>query len=895
MSIEVMIRCREHNRRQKLPLDVLQFARDSDGKKVMRRLTVSKDVIKGPWQYDARPFKTGLYCQYCLNEGQRTPLSVDEEDLPDLDLADQPVVFLDPEMFRVDETVKALQESFPSIQQYIHELEAVPASYGDITILERLMPELRRAVQELILGPHGQLYAFQTEAINAALDGSDVVVTTPTASGKSLTYMLPIVDTLLRDPSATALYLSPLVALTEDQMESITRLDGSGTNWEVKGARFSHHRVCRKLELGKQSVTIARYEGSVSPGDRQYIRRTQPQYILTTPDMLHVALLNGAFDEKQWDYLFAGLRYVVIDELHTYKGIFGASFANLIRRLLRVCIAHGTSPAFLCASATIQEPIATVEKLIGRQPFVVDGGTTGAPQKRRKFVLWSNSIAQDTRALSTQAKDVLLFTLKNRIRSIAFARSISEINDIYRFVTAELRESDHEEIRITPFMRELRLDQKRQIIRDLKAGTVHGVISTNALSMGVDIGNLSAAVIIGFPGSIAALWQQAGRAGRAGEGLVVLIADTNPLDQFFVNHPAVLFDLNAEPIYCNPDNPYLVEGHLLCAARELPLENSEIEQFGPSAKNLVQTLLDNGMLIRESDTHRLLLSNAARSEFEGISLRNISFSIDVLSENNRDLVAQVDAARAQRVLHRYAHYQYLNQYFEVTRFDVDFQSRRGSILIKELEKPEYTTTAKVNRDVSVKKCIIQQPNATYIAHFGIVQSKTEVEGYYKVPLFVRNEPFKYQPLGIAAPPPLAYDTHALWLTFDERCLFHHSVEEKCAGLYSLAEAMRLATAIEELCDPSDLDAISFLCHPDTQQPTIMVYDTTPGGIGITESAHRKIYKVLLRALQILDECPYCSKYSESRGCPYCVTARYGDETTINRHIAIDIIQMLLSS
>ena len=890
-----MIRCRDHNRTKKLPLDILQVAReDNENRRVSRRLTeVGKEVVKGPWQYEAVPFKKGLYCQYCLNMGNRSPLPVDEEDFLDLELADRPIVFTDPKSFQAEATAQRLKEKFTSVRHYTKLLPAVAAHYGSDDVLDKLIPELRTAIRKHIIGEDGHLYRFQTEAIQSALDGHDVVVTTPTASGKSLSYIVPIFDSLLREPNATALYLSPLVALTEDQLDSLTKLDSSGIDWEAKGERFSHYRVCRKLELGSRTITIARYDGQVAPGDREYIRRTRPQYVLTTPDMLHMALLNGAFQEKQWAYLFAGLKYVVIDELHTYKGVFGASFANLVRRLMRVCREHGSAPVFLSASATIREPEATVEKLIGRRPILVDGGESGAPRKPRVFVLWSNEVDHDIRALSTQAKDVLLFALREqRIRTIAFGRSISEINDIYRFVMAELGEIDSNKNTITPFMRELRSNEKRQIIRNLKTGTIHGVISTTALSMGVDIGNLSAAVIIGFPGSIAELWQQAGRAGRAGEGLVILIADSNPLDQFFVNHPHVLFDLSAEPIYCNPDNPYIVKGHLLCAARELPLKENEIEAFGPSAQDTVKELVGTGELTYEN-SGGLILSESVRQNFEGIPLRNLSFAINVMREDNHELIVQVDAVRAQRALHRYAHYQYLNRYFEVTKSDPDFDSQRGEILVKELEKPEYTTTARIEREVRVRDPLRHQPFCSFQLYFGRVCSQTNVVGYYRVPLFTRNEPFQYQPLGIAAPPPLTYDTHALWITFSSSILAPLTSEEQEAGLYSLTEAVRLATAVEELCDPSDLVSISTACHRDTQQATIMVHDATRGGIGITESAYSKAWQVLERALLILDQCPYCSTHPESRGCPYCVTAQYGDESTINRHAAIEIAQALL--
>ena len=894
MSI-IAIRCRQHNRTQKLPLDILQFAIDSEGKRCVRRLTAAgQEIYPGPWERPTKPFKSGLYCQHCLNEGNRSPLPVDDEDLPDLGLNDRPIVFLSPKEFRASDAAQSLQQDFPTIRHCVKTLPAIPGQFGDDSVLDRLLPELRTAIRSRIIGETGHLFGFQTEAISAALNGNDVIVTTPTASGKSLTYITPIIDTLLRRPEATALYLSPLVALTADQMESLSALDDSGTDWESRAERFSHHRFCRKLQFGRQILTVARYDGQVSDGDRQYIRKTKPQYLLTTPDMLHVALLNGAFQEKLWAYFFANLRYVVIDELHTYKGVFGASFANLVRRLQRICRAHDTQPIFLCASATMQEPKATVEKLIGRSPLVVDGSNNGAPQNRREFVLWSNQVDRDTRALSTQAKDVLLFALKKSIRTIAFGRSISEINDIYRFVRAELRESGMDEINITPFMRELRPNEKRQIVRDLKNGKIHGVISTTALSMGIDIGSLCAAVVIGFPGSIAALWQEAGRAGRSGDGLIILIADSGPLDQFFVNHPNVLFDLTAEPIYCNPNNPYIVRGHLLCAARELPIQVNEIEQFGPLAQSIVHELVEELWLHSDDDSGGLALTEDGQARLNIISLRNLGFTIDVMTETNRSLIVQVDAARAQRALHKYAHYQHIDRYYEVTRFDVDFQSQRGHIFVKELENPEYTTTARVEREVRILNTRQALSLPRYEARFGEIRSKTDIAGYYKVPLFARNEPFVYQPLGMAAPPPLKYVTHSLWITFDERFLAPYTSDEQVAGLYSLTEAIRLSIAVEELCDPSDLIAVGTVFHPDTERPTALIHDATPGGIGITESAFGKLQRVWDRALLILEQCPYCSEHPESTGCPYCVTAQYGDDSTINRRVAIEIIRQLLN-
>ncbi len=894
MSAVIVIRCKKHNRGDHArPLNVQQIALDpQNGRRALRELTApAGEVVKGPWAYTPRPFEPGLYCVHCVNDGLRTPIDVDKEDLIDIGLGDPPLVFRSAESIRVDELVEGLRSRFPERLRNVHELPARAAAYADRAVLGRLQIGLRTALTKQLLGDTGNLYQFQADAITAALDGKDVVVTTPTASGKTLTYMLPILDALLRHPDATALYLSPLVALTEDQLGALSRLDMSRTDWATKGERFSIHRVCRTLELGAGRVTIARYDGPVSQGDRQEIRRTRPQYVLTTPDMLHAAILAGGRDENRWAYLLAGLRYVVVDELHTYRGVMGAAFANLLRRLQRLCAMHGARPQFLCASATMVDPAETVERFIGRRPYVVDGSDSGAPQHRRSFVLWSGERSEGSfGALSTQAKNVLLHLFSERVRTIAFARSISEINDIYRFVTAELKEQGIETPIVQPFMSELLGDDKRRIIDDLKQGRLHGVITTTALSMGIDIGSLSAAVIIGFPGSIAQLWQQAGRAGRAGEGLVVLIADSNPLDQFFVQHPDVLFDLRAEPVYLNPDNPYIVRGHLMQAAREAPLSSSEVALFGASAANVAEQLISEGLVIRNT-SGRLMLTEAGEQQ-DPVAFRNLTFSVPVLTHDRRQPVVSVGAARAQRALHLYAHYQHIDRYYEVTSCKLDWASGTGEILVRELEHPEYTTTARVQRKVRILSKDREAQAQHYQAVTGGVRCHTTVDGYYQVPIFARTEKFNFQPLGKAAPPALEYDTQAFWLTFSPEWFAQHPPAEREAGLYSLAGAMRLATAIEELCDPSDVESLGFSDHPDTHQPTLLVYDTVPGGIGITDAAFPRLPHLLERAEQILADCPYCSAHPESRGCPYCVTAPHGDETTINRHIALEILRAL---
>lgn len=892
----VLLRCRTHNRGdQARPIYFQQFRLDTTQKRAMRDIRRDGDTLqKTSWTYTPRPFEEGLYCAYCLQEGKREPFDLDEEDLRELGLYDPPLVFQAAKDVDIERLLESLREKYGEMITYVQELPEQAAHYDESNLLGELHPGIRR----MLCGPNGalanggKLYSFQARAVRAALDGNDMIVTTPTASGKTLTYTLPVLDGLLRDRSATALYISPLVALTEDQLDSLSRFDSSGTDWQAKSKRFSHYGVLRTLDTGSGSVTVARYDGSVNKGDRQLIREARPQYLLTTPDMLHAAILGGAFDDRRWRSFFQGLRYVVIDELHSYRGVMGAAFANLLRRLQRICRLHGTEPRFLCASATIVDPAQSVERLIGRSPIVIDAALDGAPQNKRAFVLWNSAGTRDqsANALSTHAKNALLYLLRERVRSIAFLRSISEINDVYRFTRAELAEQGINEAILQPFMRELLTEDKREIIRDVKQGRLNAVLSTNALSMGIDIGSLSAALIIGFPGSIAQLWQQAGRAGRSGQGLVILVAASNPLDQFFVDHPEVLFNLQAEPLYCNPDNPYIVRSHLLRAAQETRLQQHEIAAFGVTASAILEELCAEGLLVSDAQQGWQLTSLADTVVAQ--PFRNIAFSIPVMTTEQK-VIVEVDSARAQRALHKYAHYQHIDRYYRVIECELNWRTGSGKIEVQELEKPEYTTTARLEQQIAIKSINQSDAYQAIGVATGIIQCHTQVVGYYKVPLFARNEKFEFQPLGRAAPDPLIYDTQAFWLTCDADLLNLIPVEEQLAGLTSLAGALRIATSIVALCDPSDIAVVATAGHPDTGLPTVLLYDVAPGGIGISEAAYKQKKQVLERAKLILADCPYCSKHPDSRGCPHCVTAPYGDETSINRTVALSLVEACL--
>jgi DEAD/DEAH box helicase domain-containing protein len=459
----ILVRCKTHNRGQNpLPYRLQQYSKDSSGRLAVRELTKAGDeIIAGGWSYSPRPFQPGIYCAHCLADGKREPLDIDELDMKEAGVADTPLVFQIAKEFSAQEALEILQSRFAPSIRLAKILPAVEGRVVPDSVLSQVHSGLQQAIRSKITNGNG-LFEFQSRAIELALQRKDLIVTTPTASGKSLTYVVPILDRLLKDQTATALYLSPLTALTSDQLDAISRLDSRNTDWVEKAGTYSIHASLRKVWFDNGAVEVARYDGQVLQGDRDEIRRRQPQWLMTTPDMLHWGLLRNAFSEKTWGYFFKNLSIVVIDEMHTYRGLLGASFANLMRRLERICHKYGVVPQFISTSATIVEPAATMQRLTGRWPMVVDGDNRGAPQTERAFVMMAEPPAEETpRQLSTQAKDMLLHFMKERVRTLAFSRSIDEINTVYRFTKAELKGLGMSNVELTPFKAELNPADKK--------------------------------------------------------------------------------------------------------------------------------------------------------------------------------------------------------------------------------------------------------------------------------------------------------------------------------------------------------------------------------------------------------------------------------------------------
>jgi DEAD/DEAH box helicase domain-containing protein len=405
---------------------------------------------------------------------------------------------------------------------------------------------------------------------------------------------VPVLNEILRDQDATALYIAPLNALVEDQLQAVERFSSNPPASHVKPGSYAHYT--RSLRIGPRSVLVARYEGTLKDNEvRRAIRGNRPRVVITNPEMLHRSIVPH--HGKAWTYLVSNLRYLIVDEMHVYKGMFGANFANILRRLFRLAAYYGTEPQIVGCSASIGNPEALFQALTGRtKPTVISASDNGAPLYRQCRVILD--IAKAEEAMSTAAKNIVVKSVGDlKARTIAFMHSIPEVDQVYRYVTGELRRSFKGigKNTVREYKREIPPDEKAKVTADLRSGATLGVISTTALQLGIDIGDLAVCLVCKFPGSRAGFFQQAGRVGRRGDSLVFFLADESPLDQHFVRRPEELLDAPAEVVYLNPNHHETVLNHLECAAQELTLDAKRDARFWPGDfKALVSEMVARG-------------------------------------------------------------------------------------------------------------------------------------------------------------------------------------------------------------------------------------------------------------------------------------------------------------
>ncbi len=671
------------------------------------------------------------------------------------------------------------------------------------------------------------LYPHQVRALEALAAGRNVVVATGTASGKTLVYNLAFAGEVLRDPKRTALYVFPTKALARDQLRQV-----------------------RALRLPQ--VRAAVYDGDTPRAERPLIRRNA-NLVLTNPDMLHASILP---DHARWADFLLRLALVVVDEAHVARGVFGSHVAMVLRRLRRLVAHYGGEPRFAMASATVGNPAELAERLTGLPFEAVTEDTS--PRGEKHVVLWNPPVVdRETgarRSALSEASWLVGRLAEAGIRSIAFTRSRRAAELLAEFARREVGPDTRG--RIKAYRAGYLPEQRRQVEGLLASGELLAVASTTALELGIDIGSLDAAVLVGYPGTRASLWQQAGRAGRReGPSLAVLVAQDDPLDQYLVTHPADLFDRPPEDAVVDPTNPFVLEPHLACAARELPLAEEELAFFGPAARAGVARLVERGELVRRRGT---LHHRGPASPHREVDIRSASghlFAI-VLGETG-ELLGTVDEARAYFQVHPGAVYLHQGEQYLVTELDL---ASRVAVVAR--ADPEYYTQARDVTDIEVVSVEEEARTGAVPTFYGTVHVTNQVVGYSRH-LVATGEVVDAVPLEL---PPQTLETRAVWWAIPPRVVDAAAVS--AAALPGAAHAAEHAAIgllpLVATCDRWDVGGVSTALHPDTGTCAVFVYDGYPGGAGIAERGFRSRERLLAATLEAVRTCP-CA-----RGCPSCV-------------------------
>jgi DEAD/DEAH box helicase domain-containing protein len=678
------------------------------------------------------------------------------------------------------------------------------------------------------------LYSHQAEAIDHIRSGGTVVVATPTSSGKSLIYNTTVVESLLAAPEAHALYLFPIKALTRDQLETLRQFLGA-----VGGDPPFRAEV---------------YDGDTTPHHRNKIRQSHPQILLSNPDMLHYALLP--FHGK-WESFWKNLRFVVIDEMHVYRGIFGSHVSQVLRRLLRVCRFYGSSPRFIFLSATIANPRDLSAQLIGCPPDtirVVD--RSGAPQARRHFVFLDSDPEQAGPASGLAAR-LIVRAAQGGLKTIAFTQSRKVTELVHMSV---LRMAPGLASRVSSYRAGYLPEERRGIEQRLASGSLDAVISTSALEMGIDIGGLDLCILVGYPGTVMTTWQRGGRVGRSGrESAIVLIPQPDALDRYIVQHPEQFLSSRCELAVTNPLNPEILRAHLPCAASELPLDRRELGLHGEEVVEMVHRLTVEGRLLQTGDGEAWVAS--AQHPQRQVDIRSVGASYTIFraaaGSSSRIPLGRNDGLRALKECHAGAVYLHRGESFHVDRLDLEKR-----IIEVTPSQARYFTRVKSEKDTEILEVLASKPVGNFIARLGRLRVTEHILAYEQRRLF-SQELLATNPLSL---PPQTFETVGFWMELEPAVTRHiqtaglhymggiHAVEHGCISMFPLFA----------LCDRNDIGGISCPLHPQVGKGAIFIYDGYPGGIGLAEKGYELILDILARTRDLIAACP-CEE-----GCPGCI-------------------------
>ncbi|MGI8827525.1 MAG: DEAD/DEAH box helicase [Chloroflexota bacterium] len=725
----------------------------------------------------------------------------------------------------VDQVVERLladPSTSPNIGVY-REIAERPAQYADYPdgLDQRLVDVLRR-------GGIDKPYVHQAEALQHVLDGKNVVVVTPTASGKTLCYNLPVLNTILANPTARALYLFPTKALSQDQVHGLLRLVDA-------------------LDVDIKTYT---YDGDTPQTARRSIR-SAGHIVVTNPDMLHTGILPH---HTRWVSLFENLHYVVIDELHVYRGIFGSHVANVIRRLKRICRFYGSDPLFICSSATIANPRELAEGLLGDRMSVVD--SNGAPAGKKHVMIYNPPLINKQLGLRASsrmaARDVAAILVRNGIQTIVFSRSRTGVELLVGYLRDAIGKNSTTTVRgyrggYLPL-------QRREIERGLREGSVRAVVATSALELGIDIGMLDACVVSGFPGTITSSWQQMGRAGRRNESSVaVLVANSSPLDQFVATHPDYLFERSPEAGLIDPNNVMILVSHIKCAAFELPFEDGE--RFGVDTTREILRFLQESDVLHEVDGvwHWMADSFPAQE----ISLRTAATDNVVIIDQGPParVIGEIDRISAPTMVHEEAIYIHEGQQFQVETLDLE-------------EKKAYVRQVNVDYYTDAQQAVKVSVLDVFDTSGG--RSQGEVSITYLPTIYKKIKLHTHENVGWGNIhlPEDTFHTTAYWLCVPNEVTEMMPRQELESGLIGVAHILGEVAPLFLMCDPADIAVWAEVKAPFTGKPTIFLYDRVPGGVGFSKRLYGMHKQLLGNAGTLVAKCACAS------GCPSCVGARY---------------------
>jgi DEAD/DEAH box helicase domain-containing protein len=719
-------------------------------------------------------------------------------------------------------------------------LPARPARYGEL--LPELPPPLAAALESRGIA---RLYTHQVRAIEALRAGRDTVIVTGTASGKSLCFHLPVLERRLEEPESTALYLFPTKALAQDQLKSVTRLAAG------------HLEVTSALHAGV-------YDGDTATGTRRKLRE-QANVILSNPDMLHAGILP---QHARWARFLRNLRYVVVDEMHAYRGIFGSHVAGVLRRLERLVRHYGGEYRYVLCSATIRNPGELAAALTGRDVEVVDDD--GAPRGEKHFAFWNPPYRDETlverRSSNVEGCQLLAGLIEHGAQTIAFTKSRVSAELVYRYAREQLERSRrgaprgapdgpplHERLR--PYRGGYLPEERRAIEQALFSGELRGVVSTNALELGIDVGGLDAAVLIGAAPTLASIWQQAGRAGRSGTpSVVVLVAYNDTVDQYLMRRPEWFFGRSPEAACADPHNPYILAQQLACAAYELPISADDEPAFGPQMRDVLEALEEAGET-RAIDGR----SYWAKSEFPGakVSLRTMSEDTYTIQDGTKSgaVIGTVDAISGLELVYPDAIYLHEGESWWVRHLDLE-----QKVATVEPREVDYYTQPVLDMNIRVRNELRSAEWRGEPLRFGEVTYSWQTIAMKKI-RYRSLDAIGYHPLAL---PRLTLETAGFWLTPREEtwrglAAAGHDPWEALSGVRNLFVHLLPLMA---MCDPVDLGGM--LDSSNTGRPTIFVFDRYPGGLGFAEQGWARLDDLATAALAHLVGCP-CGD-----GCPACV-------------------------